>query len=132
MAKEFKQYAANMDIIVKNIPLETHHSIDIVERYHGPLYRVYSIITTEIPDIESASALQMSFKAINNSIGPNGLVPTLLIFGAYSGMTKLDTLVLSIIQRAMVMRKAIDKVRKCITSQQVNDILNTWNRPSKT
>jgi len=25
----------------------------------------------------------MAFKAINNSIGPNGLIPTLLVFKAY-------------------------------------------------
>jgi hypothetical protein len=25
----------------------------------------------------------MAFKAINNSIGPDGLIPTLLVFGAY-------------------------------------------------
>ena len=25
----------------------------------------------------------MAFKVINDSIGPNGLIPTLLIFGAY-------------------------------------------------
>ena len=46
MAKEFKQYAANMDIIVKNAQEEAHHSIGMVERYHGPLRQVYSIITT--------------------------------------------------------------------------------------
>jgi len=32
----------------------------------------------------------MAFKAINNSIGPNGLVPTLLVFGAYPHITNLD------------------------------------------
>lgn len=34
MAKEFKQYNANMNIIIKNTPIEAHHSIDMVERYH--------------------------------------------------------------------------------------------------
>jgi len=28
-------------------------------------------------------ALQMAFKAINNTAGLEGLVPTLLVFGAY-------------------------------------------------
>ena len=57
MAKEFKQYAATMDIIIKNALIEAHHSIGIVERYHGPLCRVYIIITTQIPGIEPDSAL---------------------------------------------------------------------------
>ena len=132
MAKEFKQYAANIGIIVKNAPVEAHHSIGMVEYYHGPLRRVYSIITTEIPGIEPDSALQMSFKAINDSVGPNGLVPTLLVFGAYPRMTESDAPSPSITQRAMVMRKAMDEVRKCTASRQVNDALNTWNGPSTT
>lgn len=41
MAREFKQYATNMGIIVKNVPVEAHHSIGKVERYHGPLRRIY-------------------------------------------------------------------------------------------
>ena len=111
MAKEFKQYTANMGIIVKNALVEAHHSIGMVEHYHGPLRRVYSIITTEIPGIESDSALQMSFKAINNLVGPNGLVLTLLVCGAYPRITESDALSPSIIQRAIAMRKAMDEVR---------------------
>jgi hypothetical protein len=34
----------------------------------------------------------MAFKAINNTAGPDGLVPTLLAFRAYPRMTELDTL----------------------------------------
>ena len=57
MAKKFKQYAANMGIIVKNAPIEAYHFIGMVERYHKPLQRVYSIITTEIPGIKNNLAL---------------------------------------------------------------------------
>ena len=51
----------------------------------------------------------MSFKAINNSVGPNGLVPTLLVFGAYPRMTESDAPAPSITQRVIAMRKAIDE-----------------------
>ncbi len=81
-----------MRIIVKNAPVEAHYSIGMVERYHGPLRQVYSIITPEIPGIKPDLAQQISFNAINNSVGPNWLVPTLLVFGAYLGMTEQDAL----------------------------------------
>jgi len=55
----------------------------MVERYYGPLRHIYYIIIVELPDIGKDIALQMAFKAINDSIGPNGLIPTLLVFGAY-------------------------------------------------
>ncbi len=38
----------------------------------------------------------MAFKAINDTTGPNGLVPILLVYGAYPQITKHDPLLLSI------------------------------------
>jgi hypothetical protein len=34
--------------------------------------------------------LQMAVKAINDLAGPDGIVPTLLVFGAYPRLTKID------------------------------------------
>ena len=102
-----------MGIIIKNVSIETHYSISMVKRYHGPLRQVYSIITTEIPGIKPELALQMSFKAINDSVGPNRLVPTLLVFGAYPGISELDITSVSIIQRATAMKNAMNEFQKC-------------------
>ena len=33
----------------------------------------------------------MALKAINNSIGPSGLIPTLLVFGAYLYIVESNT-----------------------------------------
>lgn len=129
MTKEFKQYAANMAVTVRNVPVEAHHSIGMIERYHGLLKRVYTIITEKVPGIEPDLALQMSFKALNDSVGPNGLVLTLLVFGAYPRMAESDAPSPTITQRAVAMRKAMDQVKKNIASRRVNDALNTRNGP---
>jgi hypothetical protein len=42
----------------------------------------------------------MAIKAINNTAGPDGLVPTLLVYGAYPRITNLDPSAPSIIDRA--------------------------------
>jgi hypothetical protein len=39
----------------------------------------------------------MAVKAVNNTAGPDGLVPTLLVFGAFSQMTELDAPALLIV-----------------------------------
>jgi len=83
ISREFKQYAVNIGTTIKSIPVRAHNLISMVKRYHGPLQRIYHIITSKIPGINKDIALQMAFKAINNSIGPDGLIPTLLVFGAY-------------------------------------------------
>ena len=54
----------------------------------------------------------MAIKAINNTAGLNGLVPTLLVYGAYLRMGKLDPPAPSITERAAVIRKAMAKIVK--------------------
>lgn len=72
----------------------------------------------------------MSFKAINNLIGLNRLVPTLLVFGEYSKMIELDAPFPSITQCAMAIQKAMDEIQRSTSFHQINDILNTRNGPS--
>ena len=48
IGKDFKQPARQLSIEVKEVPVEAHHSIGKVERYHDPLRRVYKIIRTEL------------------------------------------------------------------------------------
>jgi len=54
----------------------------------------------------------MAFKAINDSVGPNGLVPTLLVFGAYPYITNLDAPSPTVTQRAAAVKKAMEEIRK--------------------
>jgi hypothetical protein len=126
MTREFKQYASNMKVNVKNISVETHHLIEMIEQYHEFLRRVYAIINTKILDIQFDLALQMTLKIINDSMRSNELVLTLLVFDAYSRMIESD--VSSIItERAVVMRKIMNEIRKDIASRQINNAINTRN-----
>ena len=90
ISKEFKHYATTMGVETKGVPVEAHNSIGMVERYHGPLRRAYQIIAAELPGLDKSMALQMAFKALNDSVGPGGLIPTLLVFGAYPRLVESD------------------------------------------
>jgi len=111
-SKEFDQYATTLGTRIKIVPVEAHNSIGIVERYHGPIRRAYTIITTEIRDIDKDMALQMAFKAVNDSAGPDGLVPTLLVYGAYPRMSEYEAPTATIAQRALAVRKAMAEIQK--------------------
>ena len=54
----------------------------------------------------------MAIKAINNTASPNRLVPTLLVYGAYLKINKLDPLTPSVTDQAAVIWKAIAKIVK--------------------
>jgi valyl-tRNA synthetase len=71
----------------------------------------------------------MAFKALNNTTGPNRLVPTLLVFSAYPQMTELDAPSPTVTQRANAVKKAIAEIRKLRAERQVADALNMRNRP---
>ena len=106
-----------MRIIVKNVFIETHHSIELVERYHESSRRVYIIIIIEIFEIEFDLILQMIFKSLNDSVEINELVSTLLVFDVYSRMIEMNVFSSTITQRIVIMRKIIKEVRKLHVSR---------------
>ena len=71
----------------------------------------------------------MAFKAINNTIGPDRLIPTLLIYGAYPRITEYDPPSPTTTQRAIAIRKAMAELQKIKAKQQVANALNQRNGP---
>ena len=87
----------------------------MVECYYSPLRRIYYIITAELLDISKDIALQIAFKVINNFIGPNGLIPTLLVFRAYLYIVKSDAPNPTVVKRVVALKKAMEEVKKLKT-----------------
>ncbi len=79
-----------MNITIKIVFIDIHHLIDIIKRYHESLRRIYSIIETEISEIDFELILQIPFKIINNSIEFNNLIFILLIFKVYFRIMKMN------------------------------------------
>jgi hypothetical protein len=46
-----------MGTTIKSVPVEAYNLISIVERYYGPLRRIYHIITSKILGINKDMAL---------------------------------------------------------------------------
>jgi hypothetical protein len=116
-----------MSIKIKTILIKSHYLIDIIERYHDSLRRVYAIIVSKIFDIDSNSILQIIFKILNDSTDLNNLVFILLVFDTYSRIIGMNSSFLIITQRLIAMRKKVTKVRKSIAFRQMNDALNMQN-----
>jgi hypothetical protein len=122
-----------MAITTKAVPVEAHWSIGIVEKYHEILRRAYSIVATELEATTRADkdlALQMAVKAVNDTAGPNGLVPTLLAFGAFPRLTTFDAPTPTIAQRSIALAKAMKEVRETRARLQVQQALQHRNGPN--
>ena len=65
----------------------------------------------------------MAVKAVNDTAGPDGLVPILLVFGAYPRMSQTSPPYTNISQRAEAIKKAMTEIRKLKARPQVADAL---------
>ena len=131
VGQEFQQYSVSMAITTKCVPVEAHHSMGIVERYHRPLRRAYEVISEDLPDATKESVLQMAVKAVNDTAGPDGLIPTLLVFGCYPRMVEQDPPAPSIAKRATTIKRASAEVQKLRASRQVAEALRQRNGPQR-
>ena len=74
----------------------------------------------------------MAVKAINNTTGPDRLVPTLLVYRAYPRISNLNPPAPSIIEQAAIIQKAMAKIVKLQAKQTINNALYYRNGPNTT
>jgi hypothetical protein len=68
----------------------------------------------------------MAVKAVNDTTGPNRLVPTLLVYGAYPRISNLDPPAPSIIDQAATIRKAMAEMVKLQVIERVEKRETRW------
>lgn len=82
MSKEFQKTAGESGIVCHPVAVESAYFTGLGERYHGDVRRVYNRVAEDHRDLDSDLILAVAVKAINDTSGIDGLVPTLLCFNA--------------------------------------------------
>jgi len=72
----------------------------------------------------------MAFKAINDTIGPDGIIPILLVYSTLPRISKYDPLLPLVVQRLNALRKAMEEIKRIRASHEVARALNICNGPS--
>jgi hypothetical protein len=80
-ARDFELALSCHGIEQRFTAVESHHSLGANERAHCILRRVYLKTRNDHPNLSQELALCYSVKAINETTGPSGLVPVLLVYG---------------------------------------------------
>ncbi len=93
----------------------------MVERYHAVLQRAYKVIAADLQEygLNKETILQIAVEAINNTAGPNGLVPTFLVFEAYPHMSKYDSPTPTMTQRDAAIKNTMKEVQRVRAERQV-------------
>jgi hypothetical protein len=74
--------------------------------------------------------LQIAIKAVNNTAGPNSLIPTLLVFSTYLWITTTNTLSFIVTKHSKAIIKAIKQIAELHAKRQVINALRQQNSPN--
>lgn len=80
-SREWMQLCAEAGIDVDLSGIESHNAIGVGERYHAPLRRIFNRVRENSPALDAEICLKIATKAMNDTMNPEGLVPSLLVFG---------------------------------------------------
>ena len=118
-SREFQTYAADADIKLTLSGVESHNSLGVGERYHDYLRKIYKKTRDEHPNISLEYSLKLAVKAMNDTAGSNGLVPTLLVFGVMPRIPLRKRHLPGMVDRMKAMDAARSEVSKLIARDRL-------------
>ena len=129
-SKEWHQLSHSAGIDVQLSGIESHNAIGVGERYHAPLRQIYSKIRTDVPSIDPSMALKLANKTMNDTMGPEGLVPSLLVFGLLPRFPPSSTPLLSHAARMEAMEIARLEMADIVAKQKIQRALRSRAPPA--
>jgi len=81
VSKEWKYNCELAEIELRHTGTESHNSLGSAETYHALLRRTYQKTRMDHPTVPVDVSLALTVKAMNSTVGPDGLCPQLLVFG---------------------------------------------------
>lgn len=83
VSAEMRSNVEGTGIKVRDAPIENCGSIGVVERYHAPLHFAYERTRTQFDRTNNdENCMKLAVLAMNTTVGPEGICPALLVFGA--------------------------------------------------
>ena len=79
----FISLGAISNVEVQRTGIESHNSLGLGERYHQPLCNTFRKLKIGYADQERKLLLSFAVKALNDTLGLDGLVPSALVFGEF-------------------------------------------------
>ena len=96
------------------------------EKYHAPLRNKYLKLRQEHPDVDADLILAIATKAINDTFGPEGVVPSALVFGEFPSLCSYlgaNIPRATLAERAVIAQKARRLMSRHLAGANVNTAL---------
>ena len=120
---EWKSLLQLAGIIFKPSGVESHNAINVGERYHSYLRRLYNKIENANPGMTPDLILSMAVSAMNDTAGTNGLVPTLLVFGVLPRIPIIPAKLPGQVARLNAMRQARKELSSMVAKSKLKRAL---------
>ena len=79
--KTFIDIAKLNNVMIQRTSMESHHSLSIGVRYHGPLRNTFLKLRSDHSKTNKNVLFRMVNMTMNDTLGPEGIVPSALVFG---------------------------------------------------
>ena len=131
-SRRFASYTSMEGVQLRLSGVKSHNSLGVGERYHHYLRRIFRKIRDDFPDIPMKDALGIATKAMNDTAGPKGLVPSLLVFGVMPRILLPGSVQLpGQVQRMNAMQAARNDMSKEVARSRLSTALRS-NVPAAT
>jgi hypothetical protein len=120
-------------VTIKLSPVESYNSLGQNERLHRPLRRCFRKIKNDIPSLPDDVSLRVAIKAINDNVGPNGLIPKLLVFGTMPQIPLMQGNLSPYTgqeQRDIALRAATAEYQKYVSERRLQEALRAKPSPA--
>lgn len=115
----WKQLTDLNGIELRIFGVQAHSSLEIGERLHEPLRRIYQKIRQDYPNVVPGLVLKVAVKAMNDTIGENGLVPTRLVFGVIPRVPIISTELPTQIERMEILPAAQAEMISIVAERKI-------------
>jgi hypothetical protein len=105
--------------------VESHNSLGLGERMHEPLRRIYRKVSYDFPTAPPAIVLKCATKALNDTMGENGLVPSLLVFGIVPMFPILSSKLPEQQERMRLLAAAQAEYNSIVAERRIAEILKS-------
>lgn len=126
---KWKSLVESKGISMRLSGIRAHSSLGIGEKLHDPLRRIFKKIRHEYPSANPKTILRVAVKAMNDTMGENGLVPSRLVFGILPRFPILNSNLPSQKERMEIIKTAHAEMNSIIAERRITAAL-TRNVPS--
>lgn len=121
--------AEDCGISMSRSGIESHNSLGLGEKMHDPLKRVYRKIKLQDSELDRVEILRLATKAVNDTVGINGLVPSYLVFGIMPRFPTLPSKLPQQRRRMQILSEARAEYERAIAELRIATVLR-HNIPS--